>query len=144
VDFFNYIPALVDDLFETYKISPQDIELEVEVSDGLLDLDQAVPCGLMLNELISNSLKYAFPNGCKGKMSVQLGPNKEGDTRLVVQDNGIGLPEGFDYRKSKSLGLQLIGILSRQLQGGFELRSEAGPESAITFPVRSGPMGDWL
>lgn len=144
VDFSDYIPALVDDLFETYKISPQDIELEVEVSDVLLDLDQAIPCGLMLNELISNSLKYAFPNGRKGKISVQLGPNKKGDTRLVVQDNGIGLPEGFDYRKSKSLGLQLISILSRQLQGGIELRSEAGTAFAITFPVRSGPMGDRL
>ena len=64
--------------------------------------------------------------------------------KLVVQDNGIGLPEGFDYRKSKSLGLQLISILSRQLQIGIELRSEAGTEFAITFPVRSGPMGDRL
>jgi len=98
----------------------------------------------MLNDLISNSLKYAFSNGRKGKISVQLGPNKEGDTRLVVQDNGIGLPEGFDYRKSKSLGLQLISILSRQLQGGIELRSKAGTEFAITFPVRSGPIGDLL
>ena len=64
--------------------------------------------------------------------------------KLVVQDNGIGLPEGFDYRKSKFLGLQLISILSRQLQIGIELRNEAGTEFAITFPVRPGRMGDRL
>ena len=59
-----------------------------------------------------------------------------------MQDNGIGLPKGFDYRKSRSLGLQLLSILLRQLQIGIELGSEAGTEFAITFPVRSGPMGD--
>ena len=144
VDFSDYIPALVASLFETYKISPQDISLNVEVGDVLLDLDQAIPCGLMLNELISNSLKYAFPNGRKGEITVRLGPNKEGDTRLVVHDNGVGLPEGFDFRKSKSLGLQLINILSRQIQGGIELRSEAGTEFAITFPARFGQVGERL
>ena len=143
VDFSDYIPALIASLFETYKISPQDISLQVDVVDVLLDLDQAIPCGLMLNELISNSLKYAFPNGRKGKITVQLGPYKEG-TRLVVRDDGVGLPEGFDYRKSKSLGLQLINILSRQLQGGIELRSESGTEFAITFPAHSGLTGERL
>ena len=61
-----------------------------------------------------------------------------------MQDNGIGLPKGFDYRKSRSLGLQLLSILLRQLQIGIELGSEAGTEFAITFPVRSGRMGDRL
>ena len=80
VDFADYIPALVANLFETYKVSSQDISLEVEVGDILLNLDQAIPCGLMLNELISNSLKNAFSNGRKSENTVQLGPDKAGDT----------------------------------------------------------------
>ena len=138
VDFADYIPALVAKLFETYKVSSQDISLEVEVGDILLNLDQAIPCGLMLNELIANSLKHAFPNGRQGEIRVQLGPDKVGDTRLLVRDNGVGLPEGFDYRKSNSLGLQLINIPSRQLKGDIEVRNELGAEFAITFPPDSG------
>ena len=96
VDFADYIPALVANLFETYKFGLQDICLEVEVRHILLNLDQAIPCGLVLNELISNSLKYAFPNGRKGEIRVQLGSDKAVDKRLSVRDNGVGLPEGFD------------------------------------------------
>ena len=138
VDFADYIPVLVANLFETYKVSAQDISLEVEVGDILLNLNQAIPCGLMLNELIANSLKHAFPNGRQGEIRVQLGPDKAGDTRLLVRDNGVGLPEGFDYRKSNSLGLQLINIPSRQLKGDIEVRNELGAEFAITFPPDSG------
>lgn len=138
VDFADYIPALADSLFNTYKTSAQEIALKVNVGDLMLDLDQAIPCGLMLNELISNSLKYAFPNERSGEIHVQLGPTQDGHVELVVGDNGIGLPADLNFRTSKSLGLQLINILTRQLRGSVELQTQqAGTEFRVRFPLRS-------
>ena len=145
VDFADYIPALADNLFNTYKTSAQEIDLKVHVGDLMLDLDQAIPCGLMLNELISNSLKYAFPDERSGEIRVQLGPTQDGHVELVVGDNGIGLPPDLDFRTTKSLGLQLINILARQLRGSVDLRpGQAGTEFCVRFPLRSesSPTGN--
>jgi len=138
VDFADYIPALADSLFNTYKTSAQEIALHVDVGDLMLDLDQAIPCGLMLNELISNSLKYAFPDERQGEIHVRLGATTDGHVELVVGDNGIGLPAELNFRTTKSLGLQLINILSRQLRGSVELQNrEAGTEFHVRFPLRT-------
>lgn len=138
VDFADYIPALADSLFNTYKTSTQEIDLQVDVGDLMLDLDQAIPCGLMLNELISNSLKYAFPDERPGEIRVRLGATADGHVELVVGDNGIGLPADLNFRTTKFLGLQLINILARQLLGSVELQNrEAGTEFHVRFPLRT-------
>ncbi len=136
VDFTEYIPVLVDSLFTTYKTSDQDIELRVEVSDLMLDLDQAIPCGLMINELISNALKYAFPDGRSGSIYIGLRAVEEKRVELEVADDGVGLPADVTTRGAKTLGLQLIQILTRQLRGRFETKSrERGAHFCITFPL---------
>ena len=133
VDFAQYIQSLVAHLFQSYKVSPQYIRLKSEVEDVLLDLDHAIPCGLMINELVSNSLKYAFPRGEKGEIYVYLGQTEKGYV-LKVKDNGIGFPEDIDFRASKSLGLQLINTLVTQLQGRIEMDNHEGTEFTIEFP----------
>jgi two-component sensor histidine kinase/HAMP domain-containing protein len=138
VDFAHYIPTLVDSLFRTYKVSIQDIVMGVDVSDVRLGLDKAIPCGLMINELVSNALKYAFPDGRKGEINMYLGAIQiDGDVdgvELIVRDNGVGFPEDLDFRNTKSLGMELINILVRQLHGTITLENKIGTKFSIVFP----------
>jgi two-component sensor histidine kinase len=108
--------------------------LIIESKNLKLDLERAVPCGLLLNELITNSLKYAFPGNRKGNLWIKLDP-KNDNIVLCVGDDGIGLPEGFDFRKSKSLGLQLVNLLvEHDLQGSIALEAKMGTQYLIEFP----------
>ncbi len=136
LDFAEYIPTLAESLFSTYKTEHQNIALRVDVEDLLIELDQAIPCGLMINELVTNALKYAFPNMEQGTISIGLRA-VEGDTiELNVVDDGIGLPEDISTRSEKSLGLQLINILTRQLRGQLEIKNpDRGTHFCITFPL---------
>lgn len=138
VDFAHYIPALVDSLFRTYKVSVQDIVMGVDVSDVRLGLDKAIPCGLMINELVSNALKYAFPDGRKGEINMHLGATQIDEdidgVELIVRDNGVGFPEDLDFRTTKSLGMELINILVRQLHGTITLENKIGTKFSIVFP----------
>ena len=110
------------------------------MDDVLLDIDTAIPCGLIINELVSNSLKYAFPTDsvcqgqdrANGKISVDLHSNNNGLT-LIVSDNGIGFPPDLDFRKTESLGLQLVDTLTGQLDGEIQLDREGGTAFRITF-----------
>jgi two-component sensor histidine kinase len=133
VDFGQYIHALVAHLFQSYKISCQYIRLRTEVENIALDLDRAVPCGLMINELVSNSLKYAFPEDRKGEILVRLARQGDGYV-LQVSDDGVGFPDDVDFRSSKSLGLQLINTLVKQLHGTIEMINTNGTEVTIEFP----------
>ncbi len=133
VDFAQYLKGLADYLFQSYKISPQDIRFHSEVEDVSLDLDHAIPCGLMINELISNSLKYAYPSGRKGEIRVRLTQSEKGYT-LEVADDGIGFPAEVDFRSSESLGLQLINTLVSQLHGSIEMQNRLGTQFTIEFP----------
>ncbi len=94
----------------------------------------AVPCGLMLNELVSNSLKYAFPDGRTGEIKIQLHADNERDLALIVSDNGVGFPKDLDWQNLKSLGLQLVNNLVEQLAGTVQLHRNSGTEFRITFP----------
>jgi len=99
----------------------------------------AVPCGLILNELVGNTLKHAFPNGRSGEVRISMEYDTESATAcLRVHDNGVGLPAGFDWRQIKSLGLRLVQLLAEQLQGTVELKTGTGTEFAITFPYGGG------
>jgi two-component sensor histidine kinase len=111
-----------------------DIELETEVEPTLLDMRQAAPLALILNELITNALKYGCQPDKPGKILVKFGTIGE-DYRLSVSDNGVGLPEGFSTRTTKSLGMRAIDALARQLQGRLVVeQQEVGAGFAVIFP----------
>jgi two-component sensor histidine kinase len=107
----------------------------VEAVGVRLAVDTAIPCGLIVNELITNALKHAFPNGKSGSIHVTAILNSEGWLTLTVQDNGIGMPEGLGIRRSGSLGLELVHTLVRQLHAAVDIRREAGTAFEIGFQV---------
>lgn len=132
---------LMTNLFGAYGVDPGRISGQVVVCprpDGaplVLGADQAIATGLILNELISNALKHAFPDGRSGLIRIDA-QNHDGRVELAVIDDGVGLPEDLDTRKSKSLGLQIVEILARQLRGAWELKSESGTIFRLSFPER--------
>lgn len=134
IDFSQYIQSLVRDLFETYQVSIQDIRLVIDAADFPLELNQAIPCGLIINELVANALKHAFPDGRKGTIQVHLGHSSEGKSVLIVRDNGIGFPHDLEFRTTRSMGLNLIKTLVKQMRGVTDLKSDDGAEFKITFP----------
>jgi two-component sensor histidine kinase len=136
IDFGGNIEALVEGLIAGYKTS-QNISLMTQVDDITLDLDQAIPCGLMINELVSNSLKYAFVDDRLGILEVRMSETADG-CRLSVRDEGVGFPADIDFRKSPSLGLQLINTLTHQLGGNIDMKNEEGTEFIIEFPALRG------
>ena len=131
IDLADYIDSLSRNLMMSYSVNGQ-VELERDLEPVLLGLDQAIPCGLILNELISNALKHAFPNGAKGRIRIELKAHEE-RISLAVSDDGVGLPQGFEPKKHANLGLQLVHTLIDQLDG--RITSDAGKGAAylITF-----------
>ncbi|MEW5867708.1 MAG: PAS domain S-box protein [Chloroflexota bacterium] len=117
IDFAEYLHSLAASLRQSYRASH--IQIIVQAQDVFLDIDQAVPCGLIVNELVSNALKHAFPGEQPGKIHIEMQPHKSGYI-LDICDNGIGLPEGVEIWNKGSLGLQIVTALSRQLNGSIE------------------------
>lgn len=132
INFANYLGNLTNDLISTYQVQEDKIELILDLQEVAIALDQAIPCGLMINEIITNALKYAFPNNRKGTVLISLREEKDIVT-LCVEDNGIGLPKGFNYLESETLGLQLVATLVEQLEGTLILEAEKGTKFLITF-----------
>jgi len=138
VNFREYIEELVTDLFATYARDPHLIQLNVDVGEVTLGMDEAIPCGLIVNELVSNSLKHAFPDGRRGVISLRCQAGDDGRIALTVADNGVGLPHGFDCSATESLGLQLVDMLVRQLAGTVTFEGDrGGTVAAVVFPVKS-------
>lgn len=133
INFGEYIRDLIDALFLSYGVDRQTVALKLNIENAVLSIDTAIPCGLIINEIISNSLKYAFPEGKQGQISVTL--QRENGTKfiLVVGDNGVGLPQDLDFRNTTSLGLKLVTTLVEQLGGTIELNRQGGTEFTITF-----------
>jgi two-component sensor histidine kinase/ligand-binding sensor domain-containing protein len=136
IDFADYLRNLTSHLFRSYS-GRSDITLNLEVSDVRLGVDVGIPCGLIVNELVSNALKHAFPNGRSGQITVSL--QRTDDTYVLsVKDDGVGFPKDVDFRDSPSLGLQLVNTLTTQLEGEVELISNGqGTEFRITFGAES-------
>ncbi|MBD2503327.1 PAS domain-containing protein [Anabaena azotica FACHB-119] len=132
IDFAQYIPDLTTHLFDSYNVSSNCIRLNIQVEDVSLDIETAIPCGLIINELVSNALKYAFPHNRGGEIQVRLFQEKDQSLTLVVQDNGIGLPAEFDNKKAKTLGITLVQGLVKQLRGKLEIQSQVGTEFKIS------------
>ncbi len=133
IDFGEYSHTLAANLFASYGVDPEVISWRINVENGFLGVDTAIPCGLIVSELISNSLKYAFPAGKHGEICIDFRRDDGNKCILVVKDNGIGLPKEFDLRKLESLGLQLVCTLTDQLDGSLELDCTEGTEFRITF-----------
>jgi len=107
--------------------------LNIKVDNIALDINRAIPCSLIINELVLNSLKYAFPANRKGEIYVEFYPNSDDALTLTVRDNGIGIPEAFDIATATSLGLTLVQGLVEQLEGTLELDRGQGTTIKITF-----------
>ena len=132
IDFADYIRRLLSGLFSSYGVDKNLIKPTVKVENVLLNIDIAVPCGLIINELVSNSLKHAFMQGQKGKISIKF--NHDGENYvLTVADNGIGFPENIDFKNTKTLGLQLINTLVKQLSGSIDIYKDKGTSFKIIF-----------
>jgi PAS domain S-box-containing protein len=136
IDFGEYSRTLAANLFASYGVDPEVVSWRINVENGFLGVDAAIPCGLIVSELISNSLKYAFPAGQHGEICIDFRRDDRNQCILVVKDNGIGLPKEFDLRKLESLGLQLVCTLTDQLDGSLELDCTEGTEFRITFAAR--------
>lgn len=140
IDFSHYIENLANHLFQSYQIDPDTVGMITDVRDVSLDINKAIPCGLIINELVSNSLKYAFPKNKneekkrtkKGQISISLS-SENGKIALLYKDNGIGLPEDLDIETANSFGLQLVTTLVAQLNGTVEINRKPGATFKITF-----------
>jgi two-component sensor histidine kinase len=135
VDMGKYTRNLVSDLRRSYGAENSLVRLTVTVEDITLGITEAIPCGLIINELVSNALKHAFPKGRAGELTIQLVRGNTNQITLTVSDNGIGFPEHVDFRQSPSLGLTLINSLVEQLNGTIELDRSKGTTFTITFNV---------
>jgi hypothetical protein len=147
-DFKVYLQKLANELFRSYLVSNQDIHLKLDIESIFLGMDTGIPLGIIINELVSNSLKHAFPAGRGGEIQIKLHKIENGKIRgedrgtdrpetseflLIVSDNGVGLSEKIDFRHTSSLGLQLVNILVDQIEGSIELVRGVGTEFRIKF-----------
>jgi len=133
VDFDKYVGKLVNNLFNIYDTDPLKVKFEIDTKNINLGVDTAIPCGLMINEIISNSLKHAFIKGSRGSILITL-DEKEGVCILNIKDNGKGIPESVQLGKSTSLGMVLITMLCDQIDGSITLKREGGTEYEVRFP----------
>ncbi|MBI5712190.1 MAG: PAS domain S-box protein [Chloroflexi bacterium] len=138
IDFRDYIEHLASSLFHSYSPYASRITLHVDVGDVALSVDSAIPCGLIVNELISNALKYAFPDNRPGELIVRLREADAGWIEMNVEDDGVGLPNELDLRNTESLGMQLVYSLAKQVGGTLDLNREHGTKFRLRFPIRSG------
>lgn len=132
VSFREYAQQLSTNLANLYA-SKSDIKVNIEGSDATLDIDTAIPVGLILNELISNAFKYAFKETGNGELNVKLKENEPGVFEMTVSDSGPGLPQDFNFSKARSLGLRLVRRLSKQLYGTSNYKFDGGSWFTVTF-----------
>jgi PAS domain S-box-containing protein len=134
IDINNYIDGLVKAIFQSLGVRADRITINVGHNDVHFDIDRAITCGLIINELVSNAVKHAFPGNKKGEVRIAIQHSSDKEIELIVGDNGVGMPEDMDFRKVESLGLQLVVILAEeQLKGRIELKREDGTEFRIKF-----------
>ncbi|MEA2005497.1 MAG: histidine kinase dimerization/phosphoacceptor domain -containing protein [Acidobacteriota bacterium] len=141
INFAKYIQDLAFHLSHSYSVNQDIVNIKTELEDIFLNINMAIPCGLIINELVSNSLKHAFPNGktwgngkgSKPEIFISLRSNKNEYITLIIHDNGVGLPKNLDLQKIESLGLGLVSDLVKQIDGSIELYRKEGTKFKITF-----------
>lgn len=141
IDLQSYIPTLVKYLVSSYGFTPDKVTININIKNIIFGIDTSIPIGLIINELVSNSLKHAFPEGT-GEIKVELYPEND-KLILKISDNGIGFPENADFRETDSLGLQLVNSLVEQIEGKIELGRNNGTEFKISFKELSYKRRDY-
>ena len=136
VDFGSFIEDLIGNIRQSYGRTESPVEIRVDAGEISLGIDNSIPCGLILNELVANAMKHAFPEGKEGKINITM-RSEDNRAVLMVCDNGIGFPESIDSTKVKSLGLDLVNLLVAQMKGEIEMRVEGGTTWTITFPLKN-------
>ncbi len=141
VDFADYLNSLTRNLFDSYNVNPHAIALNLQVNNVDLNLDTAIACGLLINELVSNALKHGFPHReatedaeMMGEITIVFSQVSQGTLFLEVKDNGVGLPKEVNIGETNSLGLRLVRALTRQLRGQLEIQNQGGTVFHLTFP----------
>jgi len=137
IDFPEYLRSLLNMVLSAHRTNRTRVETKLHVDPVSLDLDTAIPVGLITNELVTNSLKYAFAGRTVGEIAVRLTKSAEGDFLLMISDNGVGLPDSFNFDKATSLGLRLVRILSRQMRARLEISNGMGTQFRVYFKSQS-------
>jgi PAS domain S-box-containing protein len=132
IDFGDYIRTLAMDLYRTYVTEPERVKIDMNVENIMIDINTAIPLGLIINELLSKSMKHAFPGKKEGEINLEFGI-KDDEHFLIIRDDGIGFPSDVDYKNTSSLGLQLVNTLTRQINGEIELDATNGTKFIIKF-----------
>ena len=134
INFADYAQALANDILSSHGSPDIAVSLQSELEPVIMSADLAIPCGLILNELISNAFKHGFPDGTGGEIKVTLRKRPGGICILTVHDTGVGIPSELDVGKNKSLGLRLVRSLAHQIRGAFELtRVDPGTTANLEF-----------
>jgi two-component sensor histidine kinase len=135
VPFSEYAKSLASSIFAATGISPTTVSLHLAMDDVSLGVDKAIPCGLILNELITNALKHAFPPPNHGTVTVEMHQNADRSILLSVSDDGVGMPDKYELKDSLSLGLSLVYTLAEQLEGKVDIVRHGGTTFRVTFPM---------
>lgn len=133
IDFAEYAKNLVTQLFRSYGVNTKSIKLRIDADNIFLDVNTAVPCGLIINELVSNSLKHAFPDGRNGEISIEVRRAPENKIHLIIGDNGIGLSPEVDAAATPTLGLKLVTALIEQLSATLTVDHGGGTRFCMTL-----------
>ena len=136
INFGEYIRDLVTSLFSAYEVNEDAIALRINIDEQVfLGLDTAIPCSLIIHELVSNSLKYAFPEGRNGTIYIEMNKNSDHQVTLLVNDDGIGLPSNFNFKNMASLGWQLVDALINQIGANIDIQGAMGVECQVKFTL---------
>jgi PAS domain S-box-containing protein len=133
IDFGEYVRSLASAVFQSCRTDSNQVRLDFKAEEVFLDINTAIPCGLVANEIIVNALKHAFPGGRSGVVKIRLRPLGKGEYRFVISDNGVGFPKDLDFRNTESLGMQLVILLVGQLDGTINLKRKGGTTFDIVF-----------
>ena len=136
INFKDYVLDLTSGIFDTLKISHNTIAITTDIDDISLDIDKAIPCGLIINELVSNSLKHAFHSNIDGKIIIEFSITRDQKCKLVVRDNGVGLPASLTVESTRTLGMQLVRSLAQQLDGSLDISINNGTTAIVEFPLK--------
>jgi two-component sensor histidine kinase len=138
IDFVEYVRRLAVTLFRSHAVHADAVALKLDLDDVPLGIDTALPCGLIVNELITNALKHAFPPGTNGEIGIGLHADRDGNCELSISDNGIGLPADAESSTEPSSGLQLVATLADQLGGTLAVHRDGRTQFTIRFPGGEG------
>lgn len=133
IDFADYVKSLAGYLVQSYGGAYESISLKINIDNIFLNVNAAIPCGLIISELVSNALKHAYPDGKKGEIVISFTRDEAGTYIQTVRDNGVGLPENLDFQNTDTLGLKLVNILAKQLNGSLTYSCKEGACFVLTF-----------